>query len=231
MSIVVFGPLVTGARGTIAGTIFSANKSGPYARGWNRGPNPRSTGQAGQRGRTSGMAKTWRGLTQVQRDAWDVWAALPAQEKFNSLGESYFASGFNWYVAINDRLLYIGRGSRATPPVIARPAAPTLSDMQIAHTGAGWNSYLQYPNGTFTGFDLILFIAMSNSQGVLTKTHAPTTRTPALVSHSANSRHPRRRRRPTNASSLERTSSLALGGQRSLKPNAPPGDPSPRTRS
>jgi len=185
MSIVVFGPLVTGARGTIAGTIFSANKSGPYARGWNRGPNPRSTGQAGQRGRTSGMAKTWRGLTQVQRDAWDVWAALPAQEKFNSLGESYFASGFNWYVAINDRLLYIGRGSRATPPVIARPAAPTLSDMQIAHTGAGWNSYLQYPNGTFTGFDLILFIAMSNSQGVLTKTHGwrlvHQTQSPALM--------------------------------------------------
>ena len=123
MSIVVFGPLVTGARGTIAGTIFSANKSGPYARGWNRGPNPRSIGQAGQRGRTSGMAKTWRGLTQLQRDAWDTWAALPAQEKFNSLGESYFPSGFNWYVAINTRLLYVGRGSRTAPPVTARPAA------------------------------------------------------------------------------------------------------------
>jgi len=170
MAIVVFGPLVTGIRGTVAGTIFSANRSGPFARGWNRGPNQRSTAQSQQRGRTSGMAKAWRGLTDVQRAAWNWWAAGPAQEKFNSLGQSYFASGFNWYVAINGRLMNVGRGTRTTPPIIARPAAPTLSDMQIAHTGAVWNSYVQYPNGTFTGFDLILFIAMANSQGVITKT-------------------------------------------------------------
>jgi superoxide dismutase len=116
------------------------------------------------------MAKSWRGLTQIQRDAWDIWAAAPAQEKFNSLGQSYFASGFNWYVAINDRLLNISRGARVNPPVIARPAAPTLSDMQIAHTGAGWDSYVQYPGNEFLGFDLVLFIAMANSEGVLNKT-------------------------------------------------------------
>lgn len=169
MSIVVFGPLITGARGTIAGTIFSANKSGPYARGWNRGPNPRSTGQSAQRRRTSGMAKAWRALTQVQRDAWDTWAALPAQEKFNSLGESYYASGFNWYVAINDRLLNVGRGTRTTPPVIARPAAPTISGLVVRSTASGLPSTVAYPSGEFTGFDLILFVALANSQGVLSK--------------------------------------------------------------
>jgi len=171
MSIVVFGPLVTGARGTIAGTIFSANKSGPYARGWNRGPNPRSTAQSQQRGRTSGMAKAWRGLTQLQRDAWDTWAALPAQEKFNSLGESYFASGFNWYVAINDRLLYVGRGTRTTPPIIARPAAPTLIALILKRTGHITESRVTYPLNEFSGYDLILFIAMTNSQGILSQTH------------------------------------------------------------
>lgn len=170
MSIVVFGPLVTGARGTIAGTIFSANKSGPYARGWNRGPNPRSVGQSEQRGRTSGMAKAWRGLTQVQRDAWDTWAALPAQEKFNSLGESYFPSGFNWFVAINDRLLNVGRAYRTNPPVIARPPAPTISGLVIRSTISGLPSTVAYPVNEFLGFDLILFAAMANSLGVLNKT-------------------------------------------------------------
>jgi len=170
MAIVVFGPLIVGARGTIAGTIFSANKAGPFARGWNRGPNPRSTGQAAQRGRTSGMAKTWRGLTQLQRDAWVTWAADPAQEKFNSLGESYFASGFNWYVAINSRLLYVGRGTRPTPPAIARPAAPTISGLVIRSTASGLNSTIAYPVDEFLGFDLVLFTAMASSEGVLNKT-------------------------------------------------------------
>lgn len=171
MAIVVFGPLVTGIRGTIAGTIFSANRSGPFARGWNKGPNTRTSAQSEQRGRTSAMAIAWRALTQVQRDAWDTWATLPAQDKTNSLGETYSCSGFNWHVAINDRLLNIGRATRANPPVIARPAIPTLNDIQIAHTGAGWNSYVQYPANEFLGFDLVLFIAMANSQGVLNKTH------------------------------------------------------------
>ena len=154
----------------IAGTIFSANKAGPYARGWSRGPNQHSTDQSQQRGRTSGMAKTWRGLTQVQRDAWDTWAALPAQEKFNSLGESYFASGFNWYVAINNRLLNVGRGSRATPPVIARPAAPTLTALALYRTGHALDSSVIYPLNEFLTFDLVLFMAMANSQGLLNKT-------------------------------------------------------------
>ena len=171
MAIVVFGPLVTGIRGTVTGTIFSANKAGPFARGWNRGPNQRTSGQTAQRRRTSGMAKTWRALTQVQRDAWDTWAALPAQAKVNSLGQTYYASGFNWYIAINDRLLYVGRGSRAAPPVIGIPAAPTLSLLNLGHTGIGWNSYVFYPNNEFLGYDLVLFIAMSNSLGVLNKTH------------------------------------------------------------
>jgi hypothetical protein len=170
MSIVKFGPLITGARGTIAGTIFTANKSGPYARGWNRGPNPRSTAQSEQRGRTSGMAKAWRGLTQAQRDLWDVWAAAPAQEKFNSLGESYFASGFNWFVAINDRLLNMGRATRTTPPGLARPAAPPILAVLFFETPNPLPSTVTYVGGTFAGFDMVLFAALSNSIGVITKT-------------------------------------------------------------
>lgn len=171
MSIVTFGPLVTGARGTIAGTIFSANKSGPYARGWNRGPNPRTSNQTSQRRTTGYMSGAWRSLTQLQRDAWDTWAALPAQEKFNSLGESYFPSGFNWFVCINTRLSLVGRALRVSPPVAARPAAPTILITQFRETPAIPESLVAYVVNEFVGFDLHLEAAIADSVGVLNKTH------------------------------------------------------------
>jgi len=172
LAIVLLGPLISGIRGTVAGTIFSANKSGPFARGWNKGPNPNSNLQSQQRRTTAAFSEYWRNLSQANRDAWDVWAALPAQEKTNSLGQPYYASGFNWYCAINIRLTNVGRATRATPPVIARPAAPTLSAMNTYHTGHALPSNVVYPAGTFSGYDLILFIAAANSHGVISKYNA-----------------------------------------------------------
>jgi len=170
MAILKFGVIVTGARGTIAGTIFSANKAGPFARGWARGANPRTSDQAVIRAYTSSHSAAWRGITQNQRDAWDVWAALPAQDKTNSLGETYSASGFNWFVAINNRLLIAGRATRDDCPVIARPAAPTLTTLFMHKTGSLSQSRITYPWNEFLDWDVVLFIALTNSEGVISKT-------------------------------------------------------------
>ncbi len=128
MALVKFGPTVVGARGTIAGTIFSANKGGPYARGWSKGANPQSTLQTDQRGRFTSLSAAWRDLTQVQRDDWIDYADDPAQELTNSLGESYFASGANWYLRINDHLEAAGEARRNDAPTLVRPVAPILDD-------------------------------------------------------------------------------------------------------
>lgn len=128
MAIVLFGPLVIGARGTIGGTIFSANGGGPYARGWSKGSNPKSTLQTNQRGRFTSLAASWRDLTQAQRDNWIAYAADPAQELTNSLGVTYFASGFNWYIRINDHLELAGLSRRVVAPVLVRPVAPILDN-------------------------------------------------------------------------------------------------------
>lgn len=167
MATLLFGPLVTGARGTVAGTILSANKSGPYARGWARGPNPMTSAQTAQRRITSAMSEAWRQLSQVQRDAWDVWAALPAQDKTNSLGVTYSASGFNWYVAINTRLTVVGRAVRIAPPAAARPAAPSAVAAVFYKTGHASDSFVAWTSGQFVGFDLVLYVAIANSPGVL----------------------------------------------------------------
>lgn len=154
MAIIRFGPTVIGARGTIAGTIFSANQGGPYARGWSKGANPESTLQTNQRGRFTALAAAWRDLTQLERDDWILYAADPAQELTNSLAETYFASGFNWYIRINDHLEAAGEARRDDAPTLVRPVAPIYgSFVQLFTTGAASNTRIRLsgasPNPTF----------------------------------------------------------------------------------
>lgn len=127
MAIVKFGPTVIGARGTISGTIFSANKAGPFARGWSKGADPHSALQTIQRGRYASISASWRDLTQPQRDDWILYADDPAQELTNSLGETYFASGFNWYVHVNQNLDAADEARRDDAPTLIRSAPPQIT--------------------------------------------------------------------------------------------------------
>ncbi len=126
MAIVKFGPMVVGARGTIAGTIFSANLGGPFVRGWSRGSNPRTASQQANRGVLTEFASLWRDLTTAEKDDWIDYADDAPQEKTNSLGETYFASGFNWFVAINSALTQAGDTLRDDAPTLTRPVAPVI---------------------------------------------------------------------------------------------------------
>ncbi len=126
MAILKLGELVAGIRGTIGGTIYSVNKSGPFARGWAKGSNPRTPAQTSQRAITSTHPTEWRDLTQSKRDGWDAYAADAAQELFNSLGESYYATGFNWFSRINTHLILSGLARRNGAPTDPTPAMPTL---------------------------------------------------------------------------------------------------------
>lgn len=127
MAIVKFGPTVVGARGTIAGTIFSANKSGPFVRAWSKGANQKSELQSAHRNTLGDIASTWRDLSQAQRDDWIDYADDPAQEKTNSLGETFSASGFNWFVEINLNLEAAGAARRVDAPTFVPPVAPIIS--------------------------------------------------------------------------------------------------------
>lgn len=126
MAIIKFGVVVVGARGTIGGMTLSENLSGPFAKTWSKGPNPKSPLQSEQRGLLGTLASSWRALSQAQRDDWDDYAALPPQEKFNSLSLSYFVSGFNWYVAINQNLTAAGEAVRVDAPTLTRPTATII---------------------------------------------------------------------------------------------------------
>ena len=172
MAIVKFGPTVAGIRGTIAGITFSANKASPYAKAWAKGANPTTALQTDQRSRLGSLPNAWRALTGVQQAAWDTFAALPAQDLLNSLGETYSISGFGWYVKVNARLLAMGRAVRTPVPTQARPAAPAITDIEFPFD-VGQTAFVAYASAEFDpDFDLVLEIAQAASTGRLA---APTT--------------------------------------------------------
>lgn len=165
MAKIKLGPTVVGIRGTIGGVTFSANGSGTYAKQWASGPNPKSPLQTSQRSRVSAQAIAWRALSVAQQLAWDTFAALPAQDQTDSLGQTYSLSGFGWFVKVNVRLLVMGRAPRIPPPVIARPAAPTITNLRAASTPSIQDTLINYPPATFAGFDMVIKIHFAPSVG------------------------------------------------------------------
>lgn len=135
MAITKLGPPIAGIRGTIGGITYSENKGGTYAKLWAPPVNPRSPNQQTERAYLSRMPGLWRALSDAQRAAWDTFAALPAQELFNPLGESYYASGFGWFCKCNVRLLRMARATIQAVPTQARPAAPTIDGFRVTLAG------------------------------------------------------------------------------------------------
>lgn len=134
IAIVKYGPTVVDVRGTIAGTIFSRNSSGPYARSWAKSSNPRTDLQSNRREFLAACAQFWDTMTSGQRDNWDTWALLAFNERTNSVGENYFPSGFNQFCRVNTlRLLQGTPITGNTPPALAT-AATVITSMTVAAT-------------------------------------------------------------------------------------------------
>jgi hypothetical protein len=159
MAIIKYGVLVTGIRGKLGGAIFSANGSSSYVRPWYKSSNPRSLAQSEHRGRMGLMPSSWRAITQGERDDWDTFAALPAQQRTNSLGETYYCSGFNWFCIVNVRLLYAGQAIRDVFPAKARPAAPTITGFDFNDVAGVPQAEVTYGAGEFAATETIVVAA------------------------------------------------------------------------
>jgi len=163
MAIIKIGAPLTGIRGTVNGTTFSANKSGPYAKGWSRGSNPRSNLQSKERGIFGSLNSNWRDLTDVQRTAWDDYAAATPQELFNSLGEGFFASGFNWFIRINQHRIQTDKSVITAAPTNSRPSQPTITTFIVNETGGG-AATITFPGTDFGPTDqVVVHVFRSNT--------------------------------------------------------------------
>lgn len=92
--------IIESGSGSLGGITLSRNRGGMYLRGRSIPTNPNSTFQQAVRSAASQLASLWGGtLTQVQRDAWDLYAEnveLP-----NSLGDPRNVGGLGMYVRSN----------------------------------------------------------------------------------------------------------------------------------
>lgn len=179
MAITKIGPPLAGISGTVGGITYSRNKSGTFAKLWAQGSNPQTAKQMKQRSHLAKMPGLWRALTAGQKAWWDLFAALPAQEKFNSLGESYFASGYNWFCTCNVRLIRMGRATIQAIPTQARPAAPTISELRITDSGTETN--LNLAAAITASTEQVPFPATNLIDGVLTDAGSWTTMAPATT--------------------------------------------------
>ena len=127
-----FGGIVSDARGSLGGTVFSRNKSGAYARQRTAPINPQSSRQSAIRAIMADVSQSWfDSLSGAQRSEWAVYASnVPAK---NKLGESINLSGFNQYVksnvaAMNASLAAVLDG----PAIFTLPGEDTSFDSAIS---------------------------------------------------------------------------------------------------
>lgn len=169
MAILKFIPPFDGIRGTSGSSTFTAGTSGPYLKRWRMPAHRARPLQTYSRAILSGFAALWRDLADAQRDAWDTYAADPAQEKFNSLGQSYYASGFNWFCQINRQLITAARAQTEDPPTLGVPAAPLFYLPTVySPEDAGHLSNLNIAFAGMATSDAICFSLLTPGPGILT---------------------------------------------------------------
>jgi len=134
---------ITQASGSIAGVTYARSKGGTLYRRARAIPvNPQSTYQTQVRDALTSAVNQWVGLTQAQRDAWDVYGQnVPVT---NKLGSTVTLSGQNWFNAwMTAQLQALSKlgvtafGTVAAPTVYDRGdfTTPTIASVS-ATTGA-----------------------------------------------------------------------------------------------
>jgi hypothetical protein len=116
MASIKFGAGIVGMAGKIAGTVFSRNRSGAYARGWAKPVNAKTERQMAVRALASVLGAFWAALTEAQRQAWNLYAS--GVTMVNRLGESMNLSGFNQYYRSNAARINAGLDVVDEGPVV-----------------------------------------------------------------------------------------------------------------
>lgn len=165
MAIIKFGVIVTDMRGKLGASIFSKNGTGNYVKAWAQPPNPKTDRQVTQRITLANNNWAWAALSPANKALWNTYAALPAQQLTNSMGVTYYISGYLWFIKINNQLLTLGHTARTTPPLAVRPTAPTIVSanmdkipVEIATITYGALDYLG-------GLELVLYAAQMDTTG------------------------------------------------------------------
>lgn len=100
-SIEISGIGVTDIAGSVGGTTFQRNANGRMARDRVKPAYPGTSYQIGQAGVFSTVVGEWAQLSQSQQDAWIAFAAGPAGEYQNRLGQTQHYTGQQLFIKLN----------------------------------------------------------------------------------------------------------------------------------
>jgi len=123
MAKVLFGPVVSDARGKLGGLVYSRNTSGAYIRSKVSPVQPESAKQMAQRSRLIGISKAWVELTQGQRLSWKNFAI--GHLFVDVFGLAKKLTGQMMYMKLNLALLSNGLTGINDPPTDLDVAALT----------------------------------------------------------------------------------------------------------
>lgn len=137
------GPLVVAASGSVGGVTFARSPAGPIARARQAPIQPRTALQLQRRHDLNYFATAWKSLTDAQRAGWAALASTyPRQD---ALGRTFFWSGFQLYIALNQtRRLFVQTILNAAPSLDAIPQITTIgltaqasTILSLSYTAAG----------------------------------------------------------------------------------------------
>jgi len=173
MAKVLFQAPVSGLRGKLGGSIYSANKSGPYLMARPAYIRQKSTAATVQQTTLTGEGKLWAALTPTQRLQWDTYAALAAQAQTDSLGATYYLSGWQWFVRVNLQLLKCWSYTNVVPPSWTPTVglAPLIFYFTTNST-PGSDTRATFLNIYPPNVSLVFYGAVSNSVGRTVPVHS-----------------------------------------------------------
>jgi hypothetical protein len=161
---------VSEVRGTIGGAVYSANGASPYIKSRRMPVRKLSEPQNFGRVLLASLPGAWRDITDQQRADWATWAALPAQARTNSLGVTYYLSGYQQYCACNLRLAWFLITPISDAPTAAKPDPPTTCTLDIYQASTG-GSTLVIDEDEYDDAMLILDLAFFVSPTALGSSH------------------------------------------------------------
>lgn len=160
MAKVAFALPIDAIRGKLGGLVFSANKSGPFVKPFRQPAYVINEKIQSQRILIAAIPSAWRALSGAQRTAWNTWAALPAQAKTDSLGNTYYLNGYQQYVRIATYRFNCIYSLPTAAPTIAIPTAPVILSM-IAYypQSVPYQCACTFAAGSFTAGNYVMISA------------------------------------------------------------------------
>jgi hypothetical protein len=171
MAITQIAAPLSGIRGTVAGLVYSANRSGTYVKGWSMCTNPSTIDQVWQRGQLAQAGAAWRTLSTAEQLDWETFAMTPPETDYNSLGDVYVLSGFGWFTRIFLRRRRTGQVDDLIAPVSTPTDMPQTFTLELhPATGAAEDAVLGYTEDDFLAHYAILQLSIAPGVGTNTQT-------------------------------------------------------------